>query len=290
VRAAARSHYSGEEGLNVLPDFLVIGAMKAGTSSLYAYLRSHPEIFMAREKEPSFFGENWSRGISWYEQLFDKAGEAHSIGEASTQYSVYPFVPRVPSRIAELLPNVRLIYLVRHPIERMLSEYHYNVIRGLERDRLADRSLLRDRTYEYASRYALQVEQYLERFDLRQILILKSEDLRNDRMRTLGRIYTYLGVDSGWQPPNLQEEYNSSSERRARPVDQGVRMIPGYRLFAAIAPSPLRKLKRRLTTIEAPPRPVLSDRARSELEERFRDEVCRLRRYMDGQFDGWGIA
>jgi hypothetical protein len=274
----------------VLPDFLVIGAMKSGTSSLYAYLRSHPEIFMAREKEPSFFGKNWSRGISWYEQLFEEAGEATAIGEASTQYSVYPFVPEVPSRIAELLPNVRLIYLVRDPIERMLSEYHYNVIRGLERDRLADRSLLRDRTYEYASRYALQVEQYMERFDLSQILVLKSEDLRDDRIHTLRRIYAYLGVDNGWQPPNLREEYNRSSERRPRPIDRGVRMMPGYRLFATVAPSPLRKLKRRLTTTEAPPRPVLSDRARSALEDRLRDDVCRLRLYVGDQFDGWGIA
>lgn len=185
---------------------------------------------------------------------------------------------------------MRLIHLVRDPIERMLSEYHYNVVRGLESDRFADRSLLRDHTYEDASRYALQVEQYLERFDPSQMLIVKSEDLRDDRLQTLGRIFTHLGVDSSWQPPNLQEEYNRSSERRPRSVDRGVRKIPGYRVFATIAPSPLRKLKRRLMTIEAPPRPVLSDRARSELEDRLRDDVRRLHRYVGNQFDGRGIA
>jgi hypothetical protein len=148
-----------------------------------------------------------------------------------------PDVRHVPARIAEVLPDVRLIYLVRHPIERMLSEYHHNLVRGLEHDRFADRSLLRDHTYEYASRYALQVEQYLERFDLSQMLIVKSEDLRDDRMKTLGRIFTYLGVDSSWQPPNLQGEYNRSTERRPRRMAREVRMIPGYRVFATIAPS-----------------------------------------------------
>jgi hypothetical protein len=278
------------EGSLMLPNFIVIGAMKAGTSSLHAYLQGHPQIFMATPKEPAFFGSNRHRGLSWYEQLFDDAGEAIAIGEASTQYSVYPFVPGVPSRIAEQLPNVRFIYLVRHPIERMLSEYHYNVVRGLERNGFAEHSLLTNLTYEYPSRYALQVEQYLECFAADQILVLQSDDLRNDRARTLGRIHSYLGVDGSWEAPNIQEEYNRSSGPRPRPVDRAVRKIPGYRAAAAAAPGPLREFKRRVTTRRAPPKPVLSKPARRELEDRLRDDVRQLRRYMDGHFDGWGIG
>jgi hypothetical protein len=281
----------GKKGGGVLPNFLVIGSMKSGTSSLYQYLRGHPQIFMTRDKEPSFFGGNWSRGLAWYEHLFEGVGTAIAIGEASTEYSVFPYIPNVPARIAELLPDVRLIYLVRHPIERMLSEYHYNVIRGLERNRSADRSLLTDLTYECASRYALQVEQYLAHFDRSQLLIVRSEDLRLDRLRALRRVYTFLGVDASWEPLNIEQEFNRSSERRRRrPLDGRLRKIPGYRVLASAAPSALRDFKRQLTTAKAPPRPVLSDRARSELEDRLRDDVRRLRGYMGGQFDGWGIA
>jgi hypothetical protein len=278
------------EGSMMLPNFIVIGAMKSGTSSLYAYLQGHPLIFMATPKEPAFFGSNRHRGLWWYEQLFDDAGEAIAIGEASTQYSVYPFVPGVPSRIAELLPNVRLIYLVRHPIERMLSEYHYNVIRGLERNGFAEHSLLTNLTYEYPSRYALQIEQYLEFFGIDQILVIESEDLRKERARTLGRIHSYLEVDGSWEVPNIHKEYNRSSGARPRPVDRAVRRIPGYRAAAAAAPRQLRDFKRRLTTRKALPKPALLEPARRELEDRLRDDVRRLRRYMDDHFDGWGIG
>jgi hypothetical protein len=275
----------------VLPNFLVIGAMKTGTSSVHQYLRGHPQIFMTREKEPSFFGRNWSRGLPWYEHLFDGVGKATAVGEASTEYSVYPYVPDVPARIADVLPGVRLIYLVRHPVERMLSEYHHNIIRGLERDPSADRSLLTDLTYESASRYALQVEQYLKHFDRSQLLIIRSEDLRRERLHALHRIYSFLGVDDNWEPPNIEQEFNRSSEmRRRRPLDARLRMVPGYRVLASVARPSWRTFKRQLTTAKAPPRPFLSDSARSELEDRLREDVRRLRRYMDGQFDGWGIA
>ena len=275
----------------MLPNFLVIGSMKSGTSSLYQYLRGHPQIFMTREKEPSFFAGNWSHGLAWYEHLFEGVGTAIAIGEASTEYSIFPFVPNVPTRIAEVIPDVRLIYLVRHPIERMLSEYHYNVIRGLERNSSADRSLLTDLTYECASRYALQVEQYLAHFDRSQLLIVRSEDLRRDRLRALRRIHTFLGVDASWEPLNIEQEFNRSSEkRRRRPLDGRLRKLPGYRVLASVAPSALRDFKRQLTTSKAPPRSALSDRARSELEDRLRDDVRRLHRYVGDQFDGWGIA
>jgi hypothetical protein len=292
LRKSGVEHLLGsrKEGSSVLPNFLLIGSRKSGTSSLYEYLRGHPEIFMTREKEPSFFGGNWSSGLEWYEHLFEGVGTAMAIGEASTEYSVFPYVPNVPARIAELIPDVRLIYLVRHPIERMLSEYHYNVIRGLERNSSADRSLLTKLTYECASRYALQVEQYLEHFDRSQLLIVRSEDLRRDRLRTLRRIYTFLGVNASWEPLNIEQEFNRSSQRRRRPLDGRLRKLPGYRVLASVAPSALRDFKRQLTTAKAPPRPALSDRARSELEDRLRDDVRQLRRHMDGNFDGWGIA
>jgi hypothetical protein len=275
----------------MLPNFLVIGAMKAGTSSLYQYLRRHPQIFMPRDKEPAFFASNWDRGLDWYERLFDGARGAIAIGEASTEYSVYPHIPGVPERVAETLPEVRLVYLVRHPIERMLSEYQYNVVKGVEPGGSADESLLSDPTYETASRYALQIEQYTQHFSSDRLLVVKSEDLRHDRSRCLADILAFLGVDTSWVPPNVEREfYRTSDMRRPRPVDHVLRRMPGYGALAAVAPTSLKTLKYRITTARPPKRPVLSDRVRSELQDRLRDDVRHLRRHLGPDFDGWGIA
>jgi hypothetical protein len=277
--------------LTMLPTFLVIGARKAGTSSLYRYIRGHPDIFMPPLKEPMFFSSNWDRGIEWYERLFGRAGQVTALGEASTEYTAYPHIADVPMRVAKLLPEVRLVYIVRHPVERMLSEYHYNLVRGVERDPWADRSLLEDPTYYNVGCYALQIEQYLEYFSRDQLLVLKSEDLKRDRVRTLGRVYEFLGVDNSWQPSDLWEEFQTSSKKRSRrPVDRALRRVPGYRGLASVAPMSLKRVKYRLTTKKAPPRPKLSDGARRKIEDRLRDDVRRLRGLIGEDLDEWGVA
>jgi hypothetical protein len=274
----------------MLPNFLVIGARKGGTTSLYRYLLAHPQVFMSSVKEPLFFSSNWDRGLAWYEGLFDGAAQARAVGEASTEYTSHPVFSGVPERIANLLPDVRLVYLVRHPIERMLSEYHFYLSRGMVHDPSADHALLHD-GYWYLSSYAMQIEQYLEYFSRDQLLIVKSEDLRSDRIRVLRRVFEFLGVDGSVPPKHLEKEHLKASERRVRrPVDHALRRIPGYRSVASVAPRSLARLKDRVVTKPAPPPPTLSDGARREIEDRLRDDVRRLRRYMGEDFDGWGLA
>jgi hypothetical protein len=274
----------------MLPNFLVIGARKGGTTSLSRYLRGHPQVFIPSVTEPLFFSSNWDRGRAWYESLFDEAGQARAIGEKSTEYTTYPLFSGVPKRIAKLLPDVRLVYLVRHPIERMLSEYHYYVKRGMLRDHSAEHALLHD-GYWYLSSYAMQIEQYLEYFPRDQLLIAKSEDLKSDRIQTLKRVYEFLGVDASVLPKHMEREHNRTPEGRVRrPVDKALRRIPGYGAAASVAPRSLARVKNRLTMKKAPSRPTLSDSARREIEDRLRDDVRRLRKYMGDDFDGWGVA
>src|SRR5215211_9390855 len=107
-----------------LPNFLVIGAMKAGTTSLYHYLRHHPQVFMPEIKELNFFNplRNWRRGVEWYEEQFEGIPDSVvAIGEASTSYTKFPWIREVPARITSVLGEIRLIYVVRDPIERMQS-------------------------------------------------------------------------------------------------------------------------------------------------------------------------
>jgi hypothetical protein len=281
----------------MLPNFLVIGAMKAGTTSLHGYLRRHPQVFMSRKKEPDFFVSRedagpWDGDLPRYEELFADAGSALAVGEASITYTLYPRFEGVPARIAQVLPDVRLIYLVRHPIDRMVSHLWQEIRSGRESERSIDKALLANPSYVDASRYAMQIEQYLELFPLERILVVKSEDLRSKRDQTLGRIFAFVGVDPGRMPDGIKREYNRGSDRRRRrrPIDHTLRRIPGYRLLARVSPRPLKTLKRGLTTEQAAERPIVSDSLRRELEERLRKDVRRLREYMRGDFDGWGIA
>src|ERR687895_490160 len=120
----------------MLPNFLIIGAAKAGTTSMWAYLREHPQVFMAEPKELHFFvaESNWKRGMRWYESHFQDATNAVAIGEACGAYTRFPRFRGVSERIASIVPHARLIYLVRHPIDRMVSNYVLNLSLGVEHE------------------------------------------------------------------------------------------------------------------------------------------------------------
>src|SRR4051794_28578727 len=106
-----------------LPDFIVIGTTKGGTTSLWRYLSDHPDIFMPTRKELRFFSNNerWRQGVEWYARQFEGAGEHQLVGEASPQYTSWPRYPHVPERMASVVPNAKLIYLVRDPVARTAS-------------------------------------------------------------------------------------------------------------------------------------------------------------------------
>ena len=283
----------------MLPNFLVIGAAKAGTTSLWAYLREHPQVFMSDPKELHFFvaDMNWGRGLPWYESHFEGAGDAIARGEACGAYARYPKHRAVPERIAEVVPEAKLIYLVRHPIERMISNYILNVQLGVERERSVERALLTDPQYVEASRYAMQLEQYLPYFAPEKMLVIQSEDLSAGRSAAMERTFAFLGVDTSWVPDNLDQEYNITRAKvnravrpTARAVSRKLQRFPGYPALVSRVPAPVRNVKRRLATREMAPVRTISEAARRELEDQLKPDVERLRDFMGAGFDGWGIA
>lgn len=204
------------------PDFVIIGAQKCGTSSLYSYLRLHPLMKPALRKEIHFFDNHYHKGLDWYLAHFPRR-ELRSDGNAgSEQYSVsgeaspyYLFHPVVPKRVLTHLPDAKLIVLLRNPIDRAYSQYHAEVRRGhedlsfeqaLEREpeRLQgeEEKLIADETYvsprhryfSYCARgvYILQLQRWLDFFLRENILILKAEDLFDQPQRTVGQILEFL--------------------------------------------------------------------------------------------------
>lgn len=285
-----------------LPTFLVIGAMKAGTTSLYHYLKAHPQVVTPRYKAPEFFvaEANWHRGVDWYRRQFPPAGpEAVAVGEASNAYTKYPHFQGIPKRIASVLPDVRLVYAVREPLARMRSHYQTRVAEGSETAPFAD-AVFADPIYLDYSRYALQIEQYLDYFPPAQMLVITSEDLRASRDATMRRVYEFIGVDADLAPANLEREFYQTRDRAVRsPMPLRVRKVlkrrlPWTRRFKELEPDLLRVIRRLAGRGEQRPAAAMPfsvpddvrDRVRGDLE----DDVRRLRRYVGLGFDGWGIA
>jgi hypothetical protein len=276
-----------------LPTFLVIGAMKCGTSSLWGYLRDHPQVFMPSLKEPNFFiaQKGWKLGLDWYRSLFEEAGDAVAIGEASPGYTKAHHNPGVPQRIAEVLPNVRLIYLVRDPIERMISHYLHQRAAGVE-TRPAEQAFVESPTYIDTSRYAFQLQHHLACVDRDHILLVTSESLRDRRAATLARIHAFIGVHPAVMPDGLDVLRHQSEQKQMRALAfERFRRTAVHRAARRLTPPAARHLLGRLVIRRARADDVrISEALRRNLVERLRPEVQALRPYMDEDFDGWGIA
>lgn len=275
-----------------LPNFLVIGSAKSGTTSLAHYLRAHPQVFMPRFEPHYFTAErNWKLGQAWYENQFKEAGAAAAVGEKSASYSRYPLYQGVPARIATLIPDLRIVYLVRHPLHRMRSEYLHRLLNGKER-RSLDEAVQADPSYLDTSRYALQIDRYLEHFPREQLLVLTAEQLRRDRRVSLDRVQAFLGLDRGWQPAELDREYNRTAHKQARrPIPRPLKRLLDASLHVGVSPRAVERLSyRSVATKVDQTQIVFSDHVRTGLEEELRDDVRRLRRHLDPEFDGWAIG
>jgi hypothetical protein len=271
----------------VLPNLIVIGAQKAGTSSLHNYLSVHPEVSMSKPKELDFFsgpGWNWERGLDWYSSHFTE--EAPVRGESSPSYSAYPYVKGAPERMVAVVPEARLVYMVRDPIERIVSAYVHR--RALGEEERPITQVVSDwrfvgTGYVAQSRYHAQLVRYLQHYDLSRVLVVDQVDLLRRRGETLRRVFRFLGVDEGFDSPVFSVLRNPSSERLA-----GGGMIRRSRaLLRAAGGRPGRTLDAVLA--RAGRRPALEDGQRRALYERlFEEDVARLRELTGQRFESWG--
>ncbi len=283
----------------MLPNFVVIGAQKSGTSSLDHYLRQHPDVAMCKVKEPDFFVEerNWGKGLAWYESLFDLATGALAVGEASTSYTMFPHYRGVPERIVETLPDVRFVYLVRNPIERARSDYlHYRFpVRGKNTEHVVaekrpiGQALLENELYLDTSRYAMQLERYLAVVPQERIFVVTTEDLADDRVETMRKVFRFIGVDPDLGPSSFVKELNRSATLRVpRPLFERVSAIPLIDKIVGKLPQPASKAIR-TQTIDLT-QGEMTDDLRKTIADELRDDVRRLRSLMDDDFDSWGIV
>lgn len=223
--------------LRMLPSFVVVSVERGGTTSLYRYLTAHPCIGEAFRKEVHYFDMNFDRGTDWYRAHFPlRAWSAwsrlrHGAGIAGEASPYYLYHPHVPLRLARLLPEVRIVALVRNPVERAYSHYHLNVRQGkedlpfeeaLERENArlggeweklcTDASYWSERHYQFAYRgrglYAERLEEWHRHFSAEQILVVRSEDLYADPASVVTRVFHHLGV-----PPHALTGYKAYNQK-----------------------------------------------------------------------------
>jgi hypothetical protein len=218
-----------------LPNLIIIGAMKCGTTALHRYLSLHPDVSASEPKELNFFcgperpdahrdGEalwhagNWHRGVGWYAARFRPAPVRV---EASPGYTS-PSFPNAADRMARVVPEARLVYLVRDPIERAVSQYRHHHAEGAEKRPIEEALPDPQSQYLARSRYHERLKPYLDRFPRERILILAQEDLQANRRTTVREVYRFAGVDDAFWSPGHEQRWNASGEV-STPLDGSLR-------------------------------------------------------------------
>lgn len=221
----------------LLPNFIIIGAMKAGTTSLFEYLSQHPHVLRSRLKEVFFFNKHYPKGVRWYQEHFPLRMKKWIYpnlitGEATPTYL---FDPMAPKRIHELVPAVKLIVLLRNPTERCISEYFHHVRKGRETRSIMsalnaehenDLQTLQQNTdshpnhinFDYLgkSRYKEQLERYFQVFPREQNLVINSESFFNAPKETLKKVFQFLGIEQ-YDIPDLSPKHVATNRTKVEP-------------------------------------------------------------------------
>jgi len=285
------------------PDFLIIGATKSGTTSLYRGLQRHPAVFLTDPKEPNYFSleRRWERGQDWYESLFQGAAEGQVAGEASSALTRWPVSRHVPERIGALYPCARFVYIMRHPVERAFSHYALNVQRkGL--DLTFEEALAERERYVVQGLYMSQIEKFLEHFTRDRFLFLLLNDLKSDPAGVFEELQRFLGVDvrdlaeANVAPANRGGDVPVASRRLTRFLRATAR-LPGLSALSRALPAGMkgrffdRLRTSRLSRFVAIGRriPPMRQETRGMLLEKFREDTERLESFLDRDLSAWKI-
>lgn len=268
------------------PNFIIIGAMKAGTTSLYNYLASHPQISGSKIKETNFFttDKNFGKGLDWYLSLFDN--KMKFAFEASPDYTKRHIYNGVPQRIHSILPDIKLVYILRDPIKRIVSHYTHNFAHGREKRNLNEyiKNITNDDNYLNTSKYYYQIEEYLKYFSAKQILFLEAETLSKNPQLVVNQILHFIGIFEEYSSPIFNQKFHDSSTKR--------HWTPLERKFNnLISNQSLRKFLKKITNpIRKPMQiPNLTENDYDLLRKELASDIKALREFTELSFDNWSI-
>jgi hypothetical protein len=258
------------------PDFIVIGAMKSATSTLREQLARQPGLFMARIKEPSYFSDDdvYAQGADWYASLFSEAAETDLRGESSTHYTKLPTYPHTIERMTKVLPWIKLVYLMRHPIDRLISHYIHDRSMGKISVGIEEAIDGHPELVDYGL-YAMQLRPYIDAYGIDSILPVFFGRLVLQPQEELERICRFIGYpgtarwDTSLGPQNVGAERLLKSEFR----DAFVQFPVLSTIRRRLVPKPLSKPIKAIWRIE---RPGLSAALKERLADRFDPDLDEL--------------
>lgn len=302
---------------NNLPNFLIVGAAKSGSTSLYHYLNQHPEVFMPVNKEPNFFVSKYQLQTSPdcpsykldkrrmifdekdYFELFKDSKKAHkAIGEATVTYLYKPDYA-IPN-IKKYLGNPKIIIILRNPVKRAFSQYSYVCELGLEKDNFIDaiskeQERLKDNwssTFAYIDqgRFCTQVKSYLEAFPNIHIIVL--EEFVKDKQKHLKKIYQFLDIDDSFIN-SFDEEHNVSGVPRLQFFhqliihDNSLKTIIKKILGPIISLNKLRGMARSVRTLNQGKKMIISQSDELVLKNEYANEISCLEKLLNINLSLW---
>ena len=288
-----------------MPNLLIVGAQKAATTSLYYYLKQHPQIYMSPRKEPHFFEGMHSdfyrpgrttlpvTDLADYQALFEGVTDEKAIGEASASYL---YSPKAPALIKRSIPDARLIAILRNPADRAYSNFLHCVRAGRESivDFAEALRVEEERIqsnwgplwhYKQKGFYYAQVKRYLDTFGRDQVGVWLYEDLRNDAFGTLGEVFRFLGVDESFLP-DASLEHNPSGVPRVGKLYTRVRALTARNpvLVERILPARLRGYVKGRILVKPPPFPP---ELREDLTLSYKEDILMLQGLIDRDLSAW---
>lgn len=285
-----------------LPNFLIAGVPKAGTSSLQHYLRGHPEIFMTKSKEPRFFDtDEFEKGIAYYAKThFSGARQWRLRGEATPSYFFH--AESVIPRVREILgPALKVIVIFRDPVARAWSHYLHARALCIEELDFAtalvhEQERIRANPMHWVSYfseglYADRLEQWIAAFGRESVLTLLNEDLRDNRAATLRSVFTFLGVDASAKP-NLAAEQNVSPTVRSARLMKWINRPSALKTpFKVVVPESLRRrIVDRLVELNlsrTAAKAVMPAQLAHDLRQRYMGDISRLERLIGRDLSAW---
>ncbi|PZD73251.1 hypothetical protein C1752_02324 [Acaryochloris thomasi RCC1774] len=291
-----------------LPNFIIIGPAKCGTTSLCHYLGQHPEIYISPAKEPRFFAPEFyatppnslvrkgarrkQMGLQEYKSLFRGVTTEKAIGEASTEYM---FFPKSPNRIKELIPQAKLITVLRNPCDRAFSAYCYQRRDGAEN--LTFKEALEEEEkrskedwrpgwrYKEAGFYYEQISRYSELFSPQQLKIFLYEELNQNPLDTLKNIFKFLEVDSGFVPDLSRK--NVSSVPQNLLINKMLVPSSPISFLKPYLPDQWKIILRNIREKNRKSKPDLPDDLRETLVKTYEEDILRLQEYIQKDLSSW---
>lgn len=260
------------------PDFVIIGAMKCATTTLQRQLSLQPGIFMTRPKEPNFFSDDliYQNGAEWYRSLYSGAKEGDITGEASTHYTKLPTHPHTVERLLKHCgSNLKVIYIIRHPVERLISHYIHEWSQRIINSDIDEALEVNPELIDY-SRYYYQVLPYLKAFGQKNVLVLSYDRLAAQPQEQLEVVSEFIGYRGLVRWVHSESRQNVSAQR--------IRKFPGYELLInsqlpaalrrTLVPAVIRNRIKGALTMGA--RPSLRDSSIEHLRALFNDDLAQL--------------